>query len=121
MSERNPLEAPLISESRIYRARLVNKINAWYKGKFANQTGYQKVSVYDLIADFVMDTQPPESKGVVLPPKFDVSNHKKFPTRKELEEYGYHYGFNDAIDIIKRLNPWLKESDEKLSETKKMS
>lgn len=37
------------------------------------------------------------------PKKRDVSTHKKFPTRKEMTEQGYDYGWNAAIDACEQV------------------
>lgn len=45
------------------RALLINDIFAWYHKKFANRkSDYIKVSVYDLIADFIIDNKYSKDK-----------------------------------------------------------
>ncbi len=45
-------------ETPLNRAFLVNKISEWYDKKFANETKiFKQVSVFDLIADFILDTK----------------------------------------------------------------
>lgn len=44
-------------ETPLNRAFLINKIDEWYEQKFKGQSGYKKVSIFDLIADFIIDTK----------------------------------------------------------------
>lgn len=50
-------------ETPLKRALLINDICAWYHKKFANRkSDYIKVSVYDLIADFIIDNKYSKDK-----------------------------------------------------------
>lgn len=48
-----PWQEPPDFRTPLYRAELINKINAWYENKFKGKSGYAKVSIFDLIADFI--------------------------------------------------------------------
>lgn len=66
----------------LQRAELVNQIGDWYSKKFNDQGSWQKVSVFDLIADFIMDTRP-QGEGLDVDKVKDVifevldSKHKR--------------------------------------------
>lgn len=47
-------------EPMVYRAKLINEISDWYYKKFKpGASDYVRVSVFDLIADFIIDTRTP--------------------------------------------------------------
>lgn len=52
-----PWKEPLDTEPMIYRAKLINEIREWYYKKFKGGPEYRQVSIFDLIADFIMDTR----------------------------------------------------------------
>lgn len=62
-------------ETPLNRAFLENKISEWYDKKFAHETKrFKTVSVFDLIADFIMDTGFGQPKPRKLPTVEDINN-----------------------------------------------
>lgn len=35
------------------------------------------------------------------PEKIDITKHKEYPTRKEMTEQGFDYGFNEALELCR--------------------
>ncbi len=80
------------------RAELILDIQKWYENKFKDvKTEYLKVSVFDLMADFVLDTRPTPhadvglSEGEVLQLLIDENNKDNFQPYKLAKAIAKHF------------------------------
>lgn len=67
-----------------FRAEIIKDVWEWYSKKYEGETGMMKISVSDLIADFIIDNRYVKI-GIIEP--LEINRNIKFPPSTEERKY----------------------------------